>query len=68
MYAEGQGVPQDHAEAARWYRKAADQGNALAQFGLGLMYDQGHGVAAGPTPRPPAGSAKPPTKETLSPS
>jgi TPR repeat protein len=29
MYQEGkpQGVPQDYAEAARWYRLAADQGN-----------------------------------------
>ena len=24
-YANGHGVPQDHAEAARWYRLAADQ-------------------------------------------
>ena len=26
MYAEGRGVPQDDAEAARWYRLAAEQG------------------------------------------
>ena len=26
MYAKGQGVPQDDAEAVRWYRKAAEQG------------------------------------------
>ena len=26
MYAKGQGVTQDYAEAVRWYRKAADQG------------------------------------------
>ncbi len=32
MYAEGQGVPQDDAEAVRWYRKAAEQGHA----GLGI--------------------------------
>src|SRR3974390_480701 len=29
----------------RWYRKAADQGNAIAQFKLGWMYDTGQGVA-----------------------
>jgi len=27
----GGGVPQDHAEAVNWYRKAAEQGNAEAQ-------------------------------------
>ena len=28
MYANGQGVPQDDAQALDWYRKAADQGDA----------------------------------------
>ena len=37
-------MPQDYAEAVRWYRKAADQGNADAQFSLGYMYDNGQGV------------------------
>jgi TPR repeat protein len=36
---------QDRAEAARWYRKAADQGHALAQYNLGLLYANGRGVA-----------------------
>jgi len=27
-----------------WYRKSADQGNAVAQFNLGFMYSQGKGV------------------------
>ena len=39
-----QGVPQDYAQAADWYRKAADQGVARAQFNLGVLYDQGQGV------------------------
>lgn len=43
-YANGEGVPQDGAEAAKWYRKAADQGNARAQNNLGLMYAKGQGV------------------------
>ncbi|MCH7566103.1 MAG: sel1 repeat family protein, partial [Nitrospirae bacterium] len=34
MYSKGRGVPQDDAEAVRWYRRAAEQGNAAAQFGL----------------------------------
>ncbi len=38
-------VPQDYTEAARWYRKAADQGDADAQFTLGRMYGKGEGVA-----------------------
>jgi TPR repeat protein len=44
MYANGKGVKQDDAEAVRWYRKAAEQGNAKAQFNLGVMYDLGKGV------------------------
>ena len=28
----------------RWYRLAAEQGNAMAQFNLGLMYTNGQGV------------------------
>ena len=44
MYANGQGVPQNYAEAVKWYRLAADQGNATAQFNLALMYANGQGV------------------------
>ena len=43
-YETGRGVPQDDAEAVRWYRLAADQGDALAQSNLGLMYATGIGV------------------------
>jgi uncharacterized caspase-like protein len=38
------GVPQDYAEAAKWYRKAADQGDAEAQCILGASYYFGLGV------------------------
>ena len=44
MYGRGEGVPEDDAEAVRWYRLAAEQGYAKAQFNLGLMYDFGEGV------------------------
>jgi uncharacterized protein len=37
-------VPQDKAEAVRWFRLAAEQGLANAQYNLGLMYEYGHGV------------------------
>ncbi len=35
---------QDHKQAARWYRLAANQGDALAQWNLGYMYRRGEGV------------------------
>ena len=38
MYENGEGVAQDYKEAAKWYRLAADQGNAQAQYGLGGAY------------------------------
>jgi len=44
MYDNGQGVRQDYKEAVKWYKKAAEQGYARAQFNLGLMYSQGQGV------------------------
>jgi len=40
----GTGVEQSDAEAAKWYRLAADQGDADAQLNLGYMYLQGEGV------------------------
>ncbi len=44
MYLRGRGVPQNHAEAAKWFRKAAEQGEPMAQLGLGRMYALGRGV------------------------
>src|SRR6185295_10646515 len=44
LYYSGEGVPQDHAEAVKWYRKAAEQSFARAQFNLGLMYAKGETV------------------------
>jgi len=41
LYAVGRGVPQDDAEAVRWYRLAAEQGDADAQNNLGFMYANG---------------------------
>ncbi len=38
MYNHGNGVAQDHKEAVRWYRLAADQGDANAQSNLGIRY------------------------------
>lgn len=48
MYDNGDGVPEDDAEAAKWYQQAADQGHINAQFNLGVMYANGEGVAENP--------------------
>ena len=40
----GRGVPQDYQEAVKWYRLAAEQGVAKAQYNLGWMYMNGRGV------------------------
>jgi hypothetical protein len=44
LYAFGEGVPTDHAEAVRWFQLAAAQGHPIAQFFLGLSYAKGDGV------------------------
>ena len=44
MYAKGEGVPENDAEAVKCFRKAADQGYAKAQYNLGLIYFKGEGV------------------------
>ncbi|HHX2522660.1 TPA: tetratricopeptide repeat protein, partial [Neisseria subflava] len=44
MYANGQGVRQDDAQAVQWYRQAAEQGDAQAQGLLGIAYGSGYGV------------------------
>ena len=45
QYREGRGgVPRDPAEAARWFKVAAENGVPEAQYNLGLMYYRGEGV------------------------
>ena len=38
------GKSKDYVEAVKWYRKAAEQGCAEAQYNLGFMYASGDGV------------------------
>jgi len=45
MFGSGRGVTQSEVEAAEWYRKAADQGNEIAQCNLGSFHEEGRGVA-----------------------
>jgi TPR repeat protein len=40
----GFGVSQNDVEAARWYRKAAEQGVPTAQRALGMLYAEGRGL------------------------
>lgn len=44
LYAHGQGVPQDYAQAAKWYRLAADQGLPQGQCNLAALLAAGAGV------------------------
>jgi TPR repeat protein len=41
----GLGVSKDAAEAVTWFRKAAEQNNAEAQYNLGYCYQNGIGEA-----------------------
>jgi len=53
----GDGVAKDAEQAVSWYRRAADAGNADAQFNLGVCYSQGlrgcQGCRAGSVLVPP---------------
>lgn len=43
-FAEGNGVPQNFPEAARWYQRAATQGFVQAQYRLATLYERGLGL------------------------
>jgi TPR repeat protein len=47
LYAQGddkQAIKQDEAEAARWFKQAAEHGSVPAQYKLALMLWGGHGI------------------------
>jgi TPR repeat protein len=44
MYENGEGTPEDYAEAVRWYKLSAEQDHAPAQHALGFMYQNGKGI------------------------
>ena len=56
MYRTGQGADANLDKAFKWYRLAADQGHASAQYELGVMHQNGEGTickmksASAPTP------------------
>ena len=46
LYALGEGIAKDYANAASWFRKAAESGYPAAQFNLAVMYERGLGLPA----------------------
>src|SRR5688572_4199957 len=44
MFSYGIDVPENDAEAARWFRMAAEQGHPAAQHDLGWKYATGDGI------------------------
>jgi len=43
-YYHGEGLPKNDRQAVNWFRKAAENGHAKAQYTLGWMYASGRGV------------------------
>lgn len=41
MYLEGEGVKQNYKTAAQWFQKSAEQGDELAEYNIGLLYERG---------------------------
>jgi S1-C subfamily serine protease len=44
MWAFGKGVPKSTSEAVKWYKQAAEMGNPVSKFNLGVFYLKGEGV------------------------
>ena len=48
MYSTASGIPRAKETAVEWFRKAAAQGNARAQYNLGTTYASGTGIPRSP--------------------
>jgi TPR repeat protein len=44
LYARGEGVAQNYAEAAMWYQRSAKQGYVPAQVKIGMIYAEARGL------------------------
>ena len=44
MYRKGRGIPKDYKTAVKWFALSAEQGNAKAQYHLGVAHSFGLGV------------------------
>ena len=49
MYINGYGVTKDYTKAEKWFKKAAESGNAKAMNNMGVIYANGLGVAVNQT-------------------
>ncbi len=45
-YLDGDGVPVNEAQAAKWLERAAEAGEPVAQYRLGTLFERGRGVTA----------------------
>jgi TPR repeat protein len=45
QYFLGRGAPRDYREAARWYERAAEQGDEGSAYIVASLYEKGEGVA-----------------------
>ena len=45
-YLDGDGVPASDTEAAKWFERAAEFGEPVAQYRLGTLYERGRGMPA----------------------
>ena len=45
LYANGNKVPQDFAQAKKWFLFASEHGNPASEFNLGFAYEHGQGTA-----------------------
>jgi hypothetical protein len=43
-HAKGKGVPMNQEQALKWFRLAAGQGDAKAQYQMGICYGKGDGL------------------------
>jgi TPR repeat protein len=69
IYFNGHGVQRNDPEAMKWYRRAADQGDADAQLKIGDMYNTSKaGRWRRIIPRQDGGIVLPLTRATLQPS
>ena len=44
LYKKGQGVEKNNSKAIKYFRMAAEQGDPLGMFNLGVMYYKGKGI------------------------
>jgi TPR repeat protein len=44
LYANGDAVPRDEAQAIEWYTRAAEQGDPKGMYRLGQAHERGRGV------------------------